>query len=60
MGKGVNFADADDAKENYIMTANADEANCVEVYQVKTYQLYILKGCNIMLRPFLFKNDKNT
>ncbi|WP_162820018.1 hypothetical protein [Kordia sp. SMS9] len=32
MGKGVNFADADDAKENYIMTASADEANCVEVY----------------------------
>ena len=32
MGKGVNFADADDAKENYIMTANAEEANCVEVY----------------------------
>ncbi|PTX61438.1 hypothetical protein C8N46_10481 [Kordia periserrulae] len=32
MGKGVNFADTDDAKENYIMTATAEEANCVEVY----------------------------
>lgn len=32
MGKGVNFADADDAKENYIMTANAEETSCVEVY----------------------------
>ena len=30
MGKGVNFADADDAKENYIMTA--EDASCVEVY----------------------------
>jgi ABC-type glycerol-3-phosphate transport system substrate-binding protein len=31
MGKGVNFADADDnVKENYIMTADADD--CVEVY----------------------------
>ncbi|MGH1387161.1 hypothetical protein [Kordia sp.] len=31
MGKGVNFADTDDAKENYIMTATED-ASCVEVY----------------------------
>jgi hypothetical protein len=30
MGKGVNFADTDDAKENYIMTA--EDASCVEVY----------------------------
>ncbi|WP_156168895.1 hypothetical protein [Kordia jejudonensis] len=30
MGKGVNFADADDAKENYIMTA--EDTSCVEVY----------------------------
>lgn len=31
MGKGVNFADnSDDAKENYIMTA--DNSSCVEVY----------------------------
>jgi len=30
MGKGVNFADTDDAKENYIMTA--DDTSCVEVY----------------------------
>ncbi|MEM6718850.1 MAG: hypothetical protein AAF611_06035 [Bacteroidota bacterium] len=32
MGKGVNFADTEDAKENYIMTADAVETNCVEVY----------------------------
>lgn len=32
MGKGVNFADTDDAKGNYIMTANAEDASCVEVY----------------------------
>lgn len=30
MGKGVNFADTDDAKENYIMTA--EDTSCVEVY----------------------------
>lgn len=28
MGKGVNFADTDDAKETYIMTAEGD--SCIE------------------------------
>ena len=40
MGKGVNFADTDDAKENYIMTA--EDASCVEVYWENILKLYYI------------------